>query len=102
MKFIPATATDSLINDTRHRPRCHPSPAPLESWTEVQYIDIHTSALRNETLTDYGTLGDAGLGAIIGSVTGNAGAEAGAAVGLLGGALMGDQMQARQQQVDEV
>ena len=47
-----------------------------------------------------GTVGGAGLGAIIGSATGNAGAGAGisAAVGLLGGALIGDQMQARQKQ----
>jgi uncharacterized protein YcfJ len=46
----------------------------------------------------------AGLGAIIGSATGNAGAGAGigAAVGLLGGALIGDQMQARQKQDEEV
>jgi hypothetical protein len=36
-----------------------------------------------------GTLGGAGLGAIIGSATGNAGA---------GGALIGDQLQARQKQ----
>jgi uncharacterized protein YcfJ len=52
----------------------------------------------------YGTLGGAGLGAIIGSATGNAGAGAGigAAVGLVGGALIGDQMQARQQQDDEI
>jgi uncharacterized protein YcfJ len=52
----------------------------------------------------YGTLGGAGLGAIIGSATGNAGAGAGigAAVGLLGGALIGDQMQARQKQDEEV
>jgi uncharacterized protein YcfJ len=52
----------------------------------------------------YGTLGGAGLGAIIGSATGNAGAGAGigAAVGLLGGAMIGDQMQARQKQDEEV
>jgi hypothetical protein len=39
-----------------------------------------------------GTLGGAGLGAIIGGATGNAGAGAGigAAVGLLGGAVIGD------------
>jgi len=45
-----------------------------------------------------GTLGGAGLSAIIGSATGNAGAGAGigAAVGLLGGAVIGDRMQARQ------
>jgi hypothetical protein len=51
-----------------------------------------------------GTFSGAGLGAIIGSATGNAGAGAGigAAVGLLGGALIGDQMQARQKQDDEV
>jgi uncharacterized protein YcfJ len=51
-----------------------------------------------------GTLGGAGLGAIIGSATGNAGAGAGigAAVGLVGGALIGDQMQARQKQDDDV
>jgi uncharacterized protein YcfJ len=51
-----------------------------------------------------GTLGGAGLGAIIGSATGNAGAGAGigAAVGLLGGALIGDQMQARQKQDEDV
>jgi outer membrane lipoprotein SlyB len=51
-----------------------------------------------------GTVGGAGLGAIIGSATGNAGAGAGigAAVGLLGGALIGDQMQARQKQDEEV
>ena len=51
-----------------------------------------------------GTFTGAGLGAIIGSATGNAGAGAGigAAVGLLGGALIGDQMQARQKQDDEV
>jgi uncharacterized protein YcfJ len=52
----------------------------------------------------YGTLGGAGLGAIIGSATGNAGAGAGigAAVGLLGGAMIGDQMQARQKQDEDV
>jgi uncharacterized protein YcfJ len=51
-----------------------------------------------------GTFTGAGLGAIIGSATGNAGAGAGigAAVGLLGGALIGDQMQARQKQDEEV
>ena len=51
-----------------------------------------------------GTVGGAGLGAIIGSATGNAGAGAGigAAVGLLGGALIGDQMQARQKQDEEL
>jgi outer membrane lipoprotein SlyB len=51
-----------------------------------------------------GTLGGAGLGAIIGSATGNAGAGAGigAAVGLLGGAVIGDQVQARQKQDEEV
>jgi outer membrane lipoprotein SlyB len=51
-----------------------------------------------------GTLGGAGLGAIIGSATGNAGAGAGigAAVGLLGGAVIGDQMQARQKQDEEL
>src|SRR5215204_1472090 len=51
-----------------------------------------------------GTVGGAGLGAIIGSATGNAGAGAGigAAVGLLGGALIGDQMQARQKQDEDV
>jgi uncharacterized protein YcfJ len=52
----------------------------------------------------YGTVGGAGLGAIIGAATGNAGAGAGigAAVGLLGGALIGDQMQARQKQDEDV
>jgi uncharacterized protein YcfJ len=52
----------------------------------------------------YGTLGGAGLGAIIGSASGNAGAGAGigAAVGLLGGALIGDQMQARQKQDEDL
>ena len=45
-----------------------------------------------------GTLAGAGLGAIIGSATGNAGA----AVGLLGGALIGDQMQARQKQEQDL
>jgi outer membrane lipoprotein SlyB len=51
-----------------------------------------------------GTLGGAGLGAIIGSATGNAGAGAGigAAIGFVGGALIGDQMQARQKQDEEV
>lgn len=51
-----------------------------------------------------GTFSGAGLGAIIGSATGNAGAGAGigAAVGLLGGALIGDQMQARQKQDEDV
>jgi outer membrane lipoprotein SlyB len=51
-----------------------------------------------------GTFAGAGLGAIIGSATGNAGAGAGigAAVGLIGGALIGDQMQARQQQEDDL
>ena len=51
-----------------------------------------------------GTFTGAGLGAIIGSATGNAGAGAGigAAVGLLGGALIGDQMQARQKQDEEI
>jgi uncharacterized protein YcfJ len=51
-----------------------------------------------------GTFTGAGLGAIIGSATGSAGAGAGigAAVGLLGGALIGDQMQARQKQDEEV
>jgi len=51
-----------------------------------------------------GTFTGAGLGAIIGSATGNAGAGAGigAAVGLLGGAVIGDQMQARQKQDEEV
>lgn len=51
-----------------------------------------------------GSLGGAGLGAIIGSATGNAGAGAGigAAVGLLGGAVIGDQMQARQKQDEEL
>ena len=51
-----------------------------------------------------GTLGGAGLGAIIGSATGNAGAGAGigAAVGLLGGAVIGDQMQSRQKQDEEM
>src|SRR5258705_11145719 len=51
-----------------------------------------------------GTLAGAGLGAIIGSATGNAGAGAGigAAVGLLGGAFIGDQMQARQKQDQDV
>jgi hypothetical protein len=51
-----------------------------------------------------GTFAGAGLGAIIGSATGNAGAGAGigAAVGLLGGALIGDQMQARQKQEDDL
>ena len=42
------------------------------------------------------------MGAIIGSATGNAGAGIGAAVGLLGGALIGDQMQARQKQEDDL
>ena len=52
----------------------------------------------------YGTLGGAGLGAIIGSATGNAGAGAGigAAVGLLGRAVIGDQMQARQKQDEDI
>jgi uncharacterized protein YcfJ len=52
----------------------------------------------------YGTVGGAGLGAIIGAATGNAaaGAGIGAAVGLLGGAVIGDQMQARQKQDEEV
>jgi len=51
-----------------------------------------------------GTFAGAGLGAIIGSATGNAGAGAGigAAVGLIGGALIGDQMQARQKQEDDL
>ena len=49
-----------------------------------------------------GTFTGAGLGAIIGSATGNAGAGIGAAVGLIGGALIGDQMQARQQQEDDL
>ena len=51
-----------------------------------------------------GTAGGAGLGAIIGSATGNAGAGAGigAAVGLVGGAVIGDQMQARQKQDEEL
>ena len=51
-----------------------------------------------------GTLGGAGLGAMIGSATGNAGAGAGigAAVGLLGGAVIGDQMQSRQKQDEEI
>lgn len=51
-----------------------------------------------------GTFTGAGLGAIIGSATGNAGAGAGigAAIGLLGGALIGDQMQARQKQDEDV
>jgi uncharacterized protein YcfJ len=51
-----------------------------------------------------GTFTGAGLGAIIGSATGNAGAGAGigAAVGLLGGAVIGDQMQTRQRQDEEV
>ena len=51
-----------------------------------------------------GTLGGAGLGAIIGSATGNAGAGAGigAAIGLLGGALIGDQVQARQKQDEDI
>lgn len=51
-----------------------------------------------------GTVGGAGLGAIIGSATGNAGAGAGigAAVGLLGGAVIGDQMQSRQKQDEEL
>jgi outer membrane lipoprotein SlyB len=51
-----------------------------------------------------GTFTGAGLGAIIGSATGNAGAGAGigAAVGLLGGAVIGDQMQSRQRQDQEV
>jgi outer membrane lipoprotein SlyB len=51
-----------------------------------------------------GTFTGAGLGAIIGSATGNAGAGAGigAAVGLLGGAVIGDQMQARQKQDEDV
>jgi len=45
-----------------------------------------------------GTLGGAGLGAIIGSATGHAGAGAaiGAGLGLVGGALVGDQLQARE------
>jgi uncharacterized protein YcfJ len=52
----------------------------------------------------YGTVGGAALGGIIGAATGNAGAGAGigAAVGLLGGAVIGDQMQARQKQDEEV
>jgi outer membrane lipoprotein SlyB len=51
-----------------------------------------------------GTVGGAGLGAIIGSATGNAGAGAGigAAVGLVGGAVIGDQMQSRQKQDEEL
>jgi uncharacterized protein YcfJ len=51
-----------------------------------------------------GTFTGAGLGAIIGAATGNAGAGAGigAAVGLVGGALIGDQMQARQKQDEDV
>ena len=51
-----------------------------------------------------GTFTGAGLGAIIGSATGNAGAGAGigAAIGLIGGALVGDQMQARQKQEDDL
>ena len=51
-----------------------------------------------------GTVTGAGLGAIIGSATGHAGAGAGigAAVGLIGGALIGDQMQARQKQDQDV
>jgi outer membrane lipoprotein SlyB len=51
-----------------------------------------------------GTFTGAGLGAIIGSATGNAGAGAGigAALGLVGGALVGDQMQARQKQDQDV
>jgi uncharacterized protein YcfJ len=52
----------------------------------------------------YGTVGGAGLGGIIGAAAGNAGMGAGigAAVGLLGGALIGDQMQARERQEEDV
>jgi Glycine zipper len=51
-----------------------------------------------------GTFTGAGVGAIIGSATGNAGAGAGigAAVGLIGGAVIGDQMQARQKQEQDL
>jgi outer membrane lipoprotein SlyB len=51
-----------------------------------------------------GTVGGAGLGGIIGAAAGNAGMGAGigAAVGLLGGALIGDQMQARERQEEDV
>jgi outer membrane lipoprotein SlyB len=49
-----------------------------------------------------GTFTGAGLGVIIGSATGNAGAGIGAAEGLLGGAMIGDQLQARQKQDEEV
>src|SRR5262245_31967211 len=51
-----------------------------------------------------GTFAGAGLGAIIGSAAGNAGAGAGigAAVGLVGGALIGDQMQSRQKQEQDL
>jgi len=51
-----------------------------------------------------GTVGGAGLGGIIGAAAGNAGMGAGigAAVGLLGGAVIGDQMQARERQEDDV
>lgn len=51
-----------------------------------------------------GTFSGAALGGIIGAATGHAGAGAGigAAVGLLGGALIGDQMQARQRQEEDV
>jgi uncharacterized protein YcfJ len=51
-----------------------------------------------------GTFTGAGLGAAIGAAAGNAGAGAGigAAVGLIGGAMIGDQMQARQKQEQDV
>jgi len=51
-----------------------------------------------------GTVGGAGLGGIIGAAAGNAGMGAGigAAVGLRGGALIGDQMQARERQEEDV
>ncbi|SRR6266550_2187886 len=51
-----------------------------------------------------GTVGGAGLGGIIGAAAGNAGMGAGigAAVGLLGGAVIGDQMQARERQEDDL
>jgi phage tail tape-measure protein len=70
----------------------------------VAFVGCSESLTTREKGAAIGTFSGAALGGIIGAATGNAGAGAGigAAVGLLGGAVIGDQLQARQKQDEEV
>src|ERR1043166_2818570 len=70
----------------------------------VAFVGCSEPLTTREKGAAIGTFSGAALGGIIGAATGHAGAGAGigAAVGLLGGALIGDQMQARQRQEEDV